>query len=69
MTSYFTALSSLGLQTVHLLLRSLQLPENSIDANFTRPMAALRLLHYSPQVEREGGREGRREGGREGRCL
>ncbi|EWM20785.1 Isopenicillin N synthase [Nannochloropsis gaditana] len=50
MNAYFTALSSLGLRTVRLLLRALGLPEHHLDDTFTRPMAALRLLHYSTQA-------------------
>lgn len=36
------------------MLRALKLPENHLDDVFTRPMAALRLLHYSAHVSDPG---------------
>jgi isopenicillin N synthase-like dioxygenase len=51
---YFEALQALGLRMVQLMCRALDLPPDYLDRCFTRPMAALRLLHYSSQVGRGG---------------
>uniref|UniRef100_A0A6U5LQR2 Fe2OG dioxygenase domain-containing protein n=1 Tax=Corethron hystrix TaxID=216773 RepID=A0A6U5LQR2_9STRA len=48
MEKYFSAMNDLGLKVVRLIALSLNLPEDHFDAVFTRPMAALRLLHYAP---------------------
>lgn len=49
MSEYFAAMRALAAQTVHLYMRSLNLPEDHIDAAFEQPAAVLRLLHYSTQ--------------------
>jgi isopenicillin N synthase-like dioxygenase len=49
MESYFDQVSDLGLRIVRLLALALGLPEDSFDASFTEPLAAVRLLHYSAE--------------------
>lgn len=50
MERYFSALQDLGLRIVRLMCRALGLPPDHLDPLFTRPLAALRLLHYNDQV-------------------
>ena len=46
--AYFDALCALGRRTLRLLALSLGLEPTYFDAHFSRPMAALRPLHYAP---------------------
>lgn len=50
MERYFDSMADLGLRTVRLLTRALGLSPDALDAKFTKPMAAIRLLHYNDQV-------------------
>ncbi len=51
---YMAALEDLGRRLVHLIARSLGLPQDHFDAHFERPTVFLRLLHYPPQPREEG---------------
>jgi isopenicillin N synthase-like dioxygenase len=49
MSKYFDMVTDLGLQVVRLLALAIGVPEDYFDSSFEAPMAALRLLHYSPE--------------------
>lgn len=49
MQTYFQAVHNLGMRMLRILALSLNLPANFFDAEFSRPMEALRLLHYSEE--------------------
>ena len=50
MQEYFAAVHSLGMRMLRILSLSLNLPANYFDNEFSNPMEALRLLHYSEET-------------------
>lgn len=47
--AYLAAMMELGVRLVRLIARALRLPPDHFDADFRKPMAFLRPLHYSEE--------------------